>query len=239
MASTTLTPTRAFRQPRRLDRRAILGIGLGLLTVFGWISFWLSVSDARGVVVATRDLPAGALIGAGDLTVSYVHVDQALYGAAIPAAQEDSLIGQQTSEPVHSQQILARAQISGRPALAAGRVALTVPVSPETAAGGRVRPGDAVLILVTTNKGKPEAKTAVVLPRAMVYDVGYAERTLAVGTGSDSADPTALAGALRSVTLAVTEPEAIAVAQARWSGELDVALLSANQLSAGQPSGGQ
>lgn len=239
MASTTLTPTRAFRQPRRLDRRAILGIGLGVLTVFGWISFWLSVSDARGVVVATRDLPAGALIGTGDLTVSYVHVDQALYGAAIPAAQEDSLIGQQTSEPVHSQQILARAQISGRPALAAGRVALTVPVTPETAAGGRVRPGDAVLILVTTNKGKPEAKTAVVLPRAMVYDVGYAERTLAVGTGSDSADPTALAGALRSVTLAVTEPEAIAVAQARWSGELDVALLSANQLSAGQPSGGQ
>jgi len=229
LATATLTPTRAFRQPRRVNRRAVLGIGLGVLTVFGWLSFWLSVSDARGVMVATRELPAGAVVGAGDLTVSYVHVDQALYSAAIPAAEQDSLIGQQTSEPIHSQQILARAQISGRPALAAGRVALTVPVSPETAAGGRIRAGDTVLVLVTTNKGKPEAKTAVVLPRAMVYDVGYAERTLAVGTRSGSADPAALAGALRSVTLAVTEPEAIAVAQARWSGELDVALVSANQ----------
>jgi Flp pilus assembly protein CpaB len=112
-------------------------------------------------------------------------------------------------------------------------------VSPETAAGGRIRPGDAVEVLVTTNKGKPEARTTVVLARVMVYDVGYADRQLSVGTGSNSADPAALAGALRSVTLAVTEQEAIALAQARWSGELDVALLAANQSAAGQPSGGQ
>lgn len=229
MAATTLSPTRALRQPRRLDLRAVFGIFLILVATGGSIAFWSASSDTRTVLVATRELPAGAMLTQGDLAIARVRVDDGIYSAAVPAAEQASVIGKQLAEPVHAQQILARAQISSRPALGPNQMALTVAVSSETAVGGRVRPGDAVQVLMTTNKGKPEAKTAVVLPRVAVYDVGHDQRSLVVNTSgaADSDDRSSVRGSLASLTLVVTQEQAVQLAQAKWSGELDVALLPA------------
>ena len=231
MAATTLSPTRALRQPRRLDLRAVFGIFLTLVATGGSIAFWSASSDTRAVLVATRELPAGATLTQGDLAIARVRVDDDIYAAAVPAAEQAGVIGKQLAEPVHAQQILARAQISSRPALASDQMALTIAVSPETAVGGRVRPGDSVQVLVTTDKGKPEAKTAVVLPRVTVYDVGRDQRSLVVSTSGagDSDTRSGVRGPLASLTLIVTQEQAIQLAQAKWSGELDVALLPAQQ----------
>ena len=56
--------------------------------------------------------------------------------------------------------------------LMAALVALTIPVSPNTAAGGRIRGGDSVEVVVTTNKGRLESKLTILLPRITMYDVG-------------------------------------------------------------------
>lgn len=130
------------------------------------------------------------------------------------------MIGSPLAEPAHARQILVRAQISGQPRLARDQLALTIPVSAASAAGGQLRQGDEVQVLLTRNGGKPDAETIVVLERVRVYDVGYDERT-AIRTTSDQTLP----GPLAWLTLIVTDEQARSLAGARHSGDLDVALL--------------
>ncbi|MBI4496649.1 MAG: Flp pilus assembly protein CpaB [Chloroflexi bacterium] len=227
MAATTLSPARALRQPRHLDWRSIFGVFLLLVATGGSLAFWTVSSDTRAVVVATRDLPAGATLSATDLAVARVRVDDTIYHASLPADELTTIVGKQLAEPVHAHQLLVRPQLSNRPVLAPNQLALTIAISPETAVGGRLRPGDAVQVLVTTNKGKPEARSSVVLPRVTVYDVGYDQRVTVVNT--DVADRPATQGPAKWLTLIVTSEQALQLAQARHSGELDVALLPPEQ----------
>lgn len=237
MTTATLSPTRALRRPRRLDWRALFGLFLLLVATGGSITFWSASSDTRTLLVATRDLPAGAELRDGDLAVASVRVDDAIYQAAVPAAELASLLGQQLAEPVHAQQLLSRAQLSARPRLAPNQVALTIAISPETAVGGRLRPGDAVQVLLTLNKGKPEARTTVVLPRATVYDVGYEQRVTMVNT--EMADHSAAQGPVKWLTLVGTQEQALQLAQAKGQGDLEVALLPAEEGSDGREGGTQ
>jgi Flp pilus assembly protein CpaB len=106
-------------------------------------------------------------------------------------------------------------------------MALTIQVSSNTAAGGRVRPGDAVQVLATTNKGRPESKTTVVLPRITVYDVGKDERGAVINTGGSGDVDRDDAAAISSLTLIVSQEQALQLTVAKWNGDLDVALLPA------------
>lgn len=225
MAATTLTPTRALHQPRRLDMRAVFGVFLLLVSTGGAIAAWSAMSDAQAVVVATRDLPAGATIGPSDLTVARVRLDDTLYQAAVPAGEQSQLVGRQLAQPVHANQLLVRAQLSGRPPLGQDQLALTVPVSAQTAVGGRLRAGDSVQVLVTVDKGRPEARTTVVLPRVTVYEVGYGERLAAVNTAGGETSGRPAQGPISWVTLIVTPEQSVQLAQAKWAGEVDLALL--------------
>lgn len=222
-AVATLSPTRALRQPRRLDARSVFGTFLLLLATGGSIAFWSVSSDTRAVLVATRDLPAGATLNSGDLALARVRVDDAIYLAAVPEEELEHLVGRQLAEPVHAQQLLVRAQLSSRSTVGTGQLAFTIAISPETAVGDRLRPGDQVQVLLTTNQGKPEARTSVTLARATVYDVGYEQRATVVNT--ELGDRQAAQGPVKWLTLIVSQEQAIQLAQARWSGELDVALL--------------
>jgi len=227
MATAILSPARALRQPRRVDLRAVFGLFLLLVATGGSIVFWSAASDTRAVLVATRDLPPGAVLGATDLAVARVRVDDAIYETAWPAATREELIGKALAEPVHAQQLLVRAQLASRAPLAAGQLALTIPIRPETAVGGGLRPGDSVQVLSTSGKGKPESETYVVLRRVRVHDVGREERSTLVSTASagDTPPRPEAQGPVNTLTLVVTQDEALELARARWNGELDVALL--------------
>jgi Flp pilus assembly protein CpaB len=173
--------------------------------------------------VATRDVPSGATLSLSDLAIARVRVDDGLYQAALPAPDLATLAGKQLAEPVHAHQVLVRAQVSARPPLASNQLALTIPIIPETAVGGLLRPGDVVEVLGTINKGKPEARTTVVLPRAVIYDVGYAEALSAVNTSGG--DRSLSQRTAHWLTLVVTPDQAVQLAQAKGAGDLDVALL--------------
>ena len=238
ISTATLTPARALHRPsRRVDLRVVIGIGLAILAFAGSLAFWASTSDSRAVVVAARDLPAGATLAASDLGVARVRMDEPLYAAAVPADALDSLVGQQLTQPLYADQVLARAQLLSdpRPTIGSDQMALTIPVNASTAAGGQLQPGDSVRVLATTNKGKPDAQTSVVLDRALVYDVGHDQSAvISAGTSSsDSATRTVSRGPISSVTLVVSPDQAVALAQARWNGDLDVGLLPPQ--SAAQP----
>jgi len=232
-----LAPTRALRRPRRLDIRAVFGIFLMLVATVGSLMFWSTSSNTREVVVATRNLPAGATLSAADLAVARVRVDDAIYQAVVPAQELDAVLGRQLADPVHTHELLARAQLSAHPWLAPNHVTLTLPVSPETASGGAIKPGDVVQVLLTINDGQPDAKTSVVLPQASVYDVGYSPSTTIINTSpsNGTSDAAANTGQISWLTLSVTRDEAIGLAQAKWAGKLDVALLPGPE---GQSNGG-
>jgi pilus assembly protein CpaB len=229
VALTTVSPARALRQPRRLDLRAVVGVILLLGATGGSIAFWTASADTRAVVVATRDLPAGSTLTATDLAVTRVRVDDAIYQVTIPADALVTLVGKPLAEPMHARQLLVSQQIAARPPLAPEQVAFTLPVGPEVVAGGHLRPGDLVEVLVTTDKGKPDSQTTVVLNSATVYDVSYAEKLAVVSTAAasdaDASGRPAARGAISAVTLAVTRWQAQQLAHAKWNGELDLALL--------------
>jgi Flp pilus assembly protein CpaB len=201
----------------------VFGVFLIVAAMGGSVAFWTLTSDTRGVVVAARDLPAGAVLATGDLAIARVRVDDSIYQAAVPASELSDLVGRQIAEPIHASQVLARAQVAPRPALGPGQLVLAIPVAPESAVGGTLYPGDAVEVLVTTDQGKPDVKTTVVLPRAMVYDVGHSGTVGAINV--DAAGVTSPQGPVRWLSMIVSRDEATRLVQAKWVGELDVALL--------------
>lgn len=224
MAVATLTSARALRRPRRADPRALIGVFLTLAALAGSVAFWVSVSDARPVLVATHDLPAGATLAASDLSVAYVRMDDELYRAALPSDTLDSLVGRQIGEPMHAQQVLARAQLAEQLGLAPDQVAITIPARPESAVDGRLHPGDTVQVLVTVaDKTRNEAHARQVLEHARVFEVGHDPPLASSSLASDAAQTSR--GPITSVTLAVTPDQARQLAEARRSGELDVLLL--------------
>jgi Flp pilus assembly protein CpaB len=203
-----------------------VGVFLTLAALAGSVGFWVRSSDVRPVLVAARDLPPGATLQAADLTVAYVHMDDALIGAAVSADDVNSLAGRQLKEPVHAQQILVRAQLAARDGLAADQVAMTIPARNDSAVDGGLQPGDFVQILLTvSDKNRGEAHTVVALERAHVLGVGRDQST-SISSSSSLADENRFArGALSSVTLAVTPEQARHLAEARRSGDLDILLL--------------
>jgi Flp pilus assembly protein CpaB len=204
----------------------VLGVFLAIAAMAGSVGFWTVASESRAVLVSTRDLPAGAALRASDLAVARVRVDDTIYQAALPAEALNEVVGKQLAKPALAHQLLVRGQLSSRPALEAGQLAMTVPIRPDTAVGGRIQVGDTVRVLLTTNKGKTDSRTTVVLSRTTVYEVGRDDRVTAVSTSSSTgADRTTPQGPASWLTLVVTPEHAIALAEARWNGELDVALL--------------
>lgn len=227
MATATLTPDRALRRPRRVDMRAALGLFILLVATIGATIAWSGATDSRAVLVATRDLPAGATLSPADLAVVRLRADATVDAAALPASSEDQLVGKALAGPAYAHQVLVRAQLSARPALGPGQVAFSVPVTADSAVGGRLQTGDAVRVYVTTAKGTPAAKTSVVVEQATVLEVGYDPQLAAVGASSSDQNATSpdVQSGVRWLTLRVTPQQAQALALARWNGALDVALL--------------
>jgi len=225
MATIVMSPARVLHRPRRLDLRAILGLFLLLVAVAGSLVFWSASSTTTAVLVATHDLPAAATLATSDLAVARVRVDDAMYQAAVPASELTSIVGRQLTAPVYAHQLLVRAQLSSGLPLARNQMAFTIPVTVDTAAGGRIRPGDIVEVLLTTGKGSSNPQSTVVLPRVTVYDVGYGGGVTTINTtGSAVTGSPARAGEISWLTLVVTQSQALQLARAKWAGQLDVAL---------------
>lgn len=222
MAVISVSPTRALRRPLRLDLRAVVGVLLMLVATGGSIAVWTTQQDTRGVLVAAHELPAGATLTATDLAIAQTRLDDTLYQAALPAGSLSSVVGRQLAEPAHANQILARAQLSTKPTVAPDQEVLAIPVRAETAAGGRIRAGDSVQVLGTDTKH--DGTSRVVLPRVTVYEVG--RDPVSTAAGSVPLNTTSTGSSSSSwISVIVDQQQAVQLAQAKWGGEVDVALL--------------
>src|SRR5438477_470618 len=100
--------------------------------------------------------------------------------------------------------------------------------------GGALRTGDLVTVLATTDKSKPTAQTRAVLDHVVVDQVGQAD-TLAASGSSATANSAAPSLPLRPsrpvawVTLLVPEDRANSLSLARWTGDLELIQLPAEE----------
>src|SRR5919205_104681 len=183
-----LTPEAAARKhARRVNTRLVAGLLCVLAAFSGFLIFAVASSPrTHGVVVATRDLPAGTRLRRADLALVQAQLGEAQAQTFVTAEGLDGVEGQELLAPVAAQQILARSQVGTgrRPVLGPGFVRMTVPVRPDTAVGGALRPGDVVTVLATTDKGKPSAQTRPVLDRVLVDQVGQADSLASTGVGA-------------------------------------------------------
>lgn len=225
MAVATVSTARALRRPRHADPRAIVGIFVTLAALAASVAFWVSSSDTRAVLIATHDLPAGSILSNSDLSIAYIRADDAVYAAAVPSETLDSVVGRQLGEPIHADQVLARAQLADQFGLAADQVAITVPAREDSAVDGRLKPGDWVQVLATvTDKSRNEAHARQVLQRAQVFQVGH-DTSLQSSVLASADLSGGVRGPITSVTLAVTPDQALQLAEARRTGDLDILLL--------------
>jgi Flp pilus assembly protein CpaB len=233
-----LTPAAAERKhARRLNARVLAGVVCVLAAFSGFLVFAASSSPrTHGVVVSVRDLPAGTRVRRADLAIVQAQLGEAQAQAFVSADGLDAIEGQELLAPVAAQQILARAQLTSarRPALLPGFVRMTVPVRPDTAVGGALRAGDVVTVLATTDKGKPTAQTRPVLDRVVVDQVGQADALTTSSTSAAAADGAGPSLPLRAsrpvawVTLLVPEDRASSLALARWTGDVELIQLPAD-----------
>jgi Flp pilus assembly protein CpaB len=111
--------------------------------------------------------------------------------------------------------VLGPGSVADAPPLGAGMVAITLLLPPESAVGGDIRSGDHVAVLSSPGAGEAagtqqKASTTILLPDVPVLSVHQA-------TTSD--------GEGMYVTLTLRLDEARALAEARASGRVDLALL--------------
>jgi hypothetical protein len=180
------------------------------------------------VLVAAHDLPRGTAITGGDFVPDRVALPESMAGLTVPAASAPGVVGQRLAEPVHAGVPLLQPQVAGKTEVVPGFQRIAFPVASEHAAGGGISVGDSVRIYVTTDRGKPDARTTVALDQAVISAVGYQDPGVAISGGvSDTAAPRAV-GKLAWVELLVEDGRATDFVQMLASGDPDVAVVPAS-----------
>jgi len=211
-----------FGAPARVDGRMLLGVALVAAAVIGGLLFWGSARETVPVLVAARDLPAGHVLQADDLSVAQLRLEGDLSSLAIPDAELDDVAGRTTGTTVHAGEMLVWPDLTTGPVIGPGEVAITVPVEADAVYPG-LRAGDSVAVLGTSDKGEPGSQTVTLLESAVVYDISLAPGPIAIGGDGEEGR------GLSNVTLVVPRSEAERVAHAVVSWDVTLALLSTQE----------
>lgn len=228
MATASAFPyPQTMRRPFRLNRRRVLSLGLMVAAVLGGLAYVNGVGQQATypVLIADHDSPRGATISSDDFQPQRVALPDSMVAATVPVSALSRVVGKRLAEPMHTGVPLLEAQIAGPTELVAGFQRVAFAVGPEHAAGGRLDIGDAVRVYVTTDRGKPTARTLVGLDRVIVSAVGYQDVGLA-SSGTGGADGAQRSrGKLAWLEILVDDAHAGDFLQALASGDPDVAAL--------------
>ena len=203
----------AHSRLRRLDLRVAVGLLLMLVAVLGGASLIRSAQDRIPVLVAAGSVQPGEVIESSDLRVVEMSVPVGV--AYLSASAEGQIEGRVAAEPLWDGKVLGPGSVAEAPPVAAGMVAITLLLPPESAVGGDVRSGDRVAVLSSpgvdeAGGNQQEAATTILLPDVPVLSVRDASTSEGEGV---------------FVTLTLRLDEARAIAEARASGRVDLALL--------------
>lgn len=204
----------AHSRLRRLDLRVAVGLLLMLVAVLGGASLIRTAQARTPALVAAGTVQPGEVIDASDLRVVELSLPAGV--AYLPASMKGEVVGRVAAEPLWEGKILAAGSVSDAPPLAPGVVAITLLLSQESAVGGSLRSGDWVAVLSSpggTHAGVDRKSSATTILFTEVPVLSVRQASTAEGEGL-------------LVTLTLRLEEARALAQARASGRVDLALVS-------------
>lgn len=220
MAGTAGRRLRAAAWPHA-DIRLLLGVVLVIVALVGGLSFWRAVRTTEPVVVAARQIAAGHILTAEDLTLVEARLEGPLAGLALRNGDRPALIGQTAAVPIPAGAMVVRPDMGSGPLVGTDQVAITVPVPADSVFPGLHR-GDQVTVLGTSEPGRPSSLTSVLLDRASVYAVSSDSSRVSLGGGNNAA-----AGRITNVTILVPRDRAEQLTHALVNGTLTLALVGA------------
>lgn len=203
----TSGPAPRLRRPwwTKLSRAQVAAV-VTALVAGGLNAAALQRGDARtAVLVAAADLAAGSVLDETSVAHAAVGADAAFLDALIPAERLAQRTGWLLTRPLKAGEPLRWSDVRDA-AAGAGLRAMSLPVEPEHAAGGGLRPGDRVDVIAVR-----EGRAFWVLSDVEVLAVTGADDTGGLGA------PRAPA-----LTLAVDEQQAIRLAWAMHDGAIEV-----------------
>jgi len=201
------TVARVGRRLPAIDVRIVAGVVLVAISIVGGLRLTQAPPPMTRVYVAASDLDAGHVLTRADLTVDQVRGSDTFI-ANLERVGHGAPLGRALRVPLRSG---APVSIDGLGAAVPPGREITVPVTPEHALGGAVRPGDRIDVFASFDKGTDAARTVTVARAATVRSVTRSDGLFGQH-----------AGALTAITVAVEPDAAIALAFAARNGELDL-----------------
>ena len=145
----------APRRVRTVARRrgALVGVGLALVALGALAFLYVSgqLSTAVPVIAVVNDVQRGAVIGEGDVGMASVVPDPAL--APVPADRMDEVVGLRAATDLVAGTLLTDSSVTAGVVPATGEAVVGVPLTPGQMPGGKLLPGDVVLIVGTPSPG--------------------------------------------------------------------------------------
>jgi Flp pilus assembly protein CpaB len=158
-----------LRSRRLLQPVPLAGFALmlvGLLVVLGYSA---AAAQRTPILVAARNLPAGAVVRASDLRSSRLGGDGDVLAALVTVGQEQGVVGRRLAVPIGVDQPLPRSALA---ASSASPAAFTLAVPVAHAVGGQLQAGDRVSVLATFSNATGTATTEVLARNLVVLAVG-------------------------------------------------------------------
>ncbi len=131
------------RWPARLSGAHLLVAVAGILAVLANLAVLRSVDDRVPVVVARTDVAAGEVVGPGMFTTALVDVPPEVLAGLVRGSELTTLEGSVVTRSLAASEVLRRSDLVA-PAAPGGRLAMSIPVDPARAVGGRLVEGDRV-----------------------------------------------------------------------------------------------
>lgn len=214
----------------RLDVRLLAGLALVAVAVLGGLSLWRQAQITTPVMVAAREIAPGHVIEPSDLEVTQARLEEPLAALALSEAEISAVVGRTASGAIHAGELVMRPDLGTGPVIGPDQLAVTVPVQAD-AVYARLRRGDEVAVMATSDKGKPQSLTVALLERATVFDVALESSRVSLGGGGNSQED----GRLTNVTLLIPHADAERVAHAVVNAELTLLLLAPEPAGGSQP----
>jgi SAF domain len=190
-------------------RRNLSGAALGVLLVavcaFGVASWASTVGHRTQVVVVTREVPAGSVIQAADLTTAGVAADHEV--SAIPASAAAQEVGRVARVELLPGSLLERSQVGTGPAIPAGSSVVGLDLK-GGAFPAQIGSGSAVEVVSTPSEGNTLPAGTVLAQSATV---------LSVAANQD--------GTSTLISIVVPAGEASAIASAGAAGAVSLVML--------------
>lgn len=195
------------------NRRVLFGVVLLLVATVSAVLLLRAANHTAPVYVATRDLPAGSRVVAGDVRVVEAGLPVSQRSAYLAPASR-SMLGRMTVVSVAPGEFIARADLLA-PGAPHSVALVDLPATAADAVQGALVPGDRVEVLATATNAQGVTTTSVLLPDAEIRRIGTSNS----GFGS--------ANQFDGIVVAVAPRVLPEVAQAATQDKLTIARLDA------------